>query len=163
MRKYTKPDAHGYLMEAKACEHVCKELRRLIEKYQRAVNKETASRQAEFEMAMQYHSEVEIQDDYGYDLITEQQYDRLLDLFRNGKDALENHAPTVKELALNILYRIERDINEDQREWEFSALTPEQQRAERERAERAQKEWKEKVAELRRQRNIGIGDERNGQ
>ena len=34
MRKYTDPQAAGYLLEAKACEKVSKELRRLAEKYQ---------------------------------------------------------------------------------------------------------------------------------
>ena len=50
MRKYryTNPDAHGYLMEAKACKKICRELDRLIAKFQRAVEREKAARQAEF-------------------------------------------------------------------------------------------------------------------
>jgi hypothetical protein len=154
VRKYTNPQAAGYLLEAKACELVCKELRRTADKFQRAVQKEAADRQSEFETTMQYDSERQIQDDYGWGFITEKQYERYMDLFHHGQEALEKAPPTPKALALRILHRILADIEEDRREWEFSALTPEQQIAERERAERSQREWKEKIAEIKRRRGI---------
>ncbi len=40
-RKYLNRQAAGYLLEAKACEVVCKELRRIADKFQRAVHVET--------------------------------------------------------------------------------------------------------------------------
>lgn len=46
------------------------------------------------------------------------------------------------------------DIDADRREWEFSALSPEDQQAERARAERERNEWKRKIAELKRKRGI---------
>ena len=151
MRKYryTNPDAHGYLMEAEACKKVCKELERLIAKFQRAVEREKAAKKAEFETVMQYRSEREIQDDYGYEFITEAQYDRYLDIFRAGQQALENAPPTVNELVISILKRINGDIYMDQKEWEFSALTPAQQEAERKRAIESQKAWKKHIAEIK--------------
>lgn len=151
MRKYryTNPDAHGYLMEAKACKKICRELDRLIAKFQRAVEREKAAKQAEFETVMQYRSEREIQDDYGYECITEAQYDRYLEIFRAGQKALENAEPTVNELVVSILKRINGDIYRDQKEWEFSALTPEQQEAERKRASESQKVWKKQIAEIK--------------
>lgn len=152
MKKYTNPDAHGYLMEAKACEKVVKELRRIAEKFQRAVDKEATDRQADFEKAMQYTNERQIQDDYGWDLITEKQYNWYLDIFHKGQEALENVPPTPKVLALYILNRIIRDIDADRCEMEFSALSPQEQAAERVRAEKAQKEWKEKIAEIKKRR-----------
>lgn len=154
MKKYTNPDAHGYLMEAKACEKVVKELRRIAEKFQRAVDKEATDRQADFEKAMQYTNERQIQDDYGWDLITEKKYNWYLDLFHKGQEALENVPPTPKVLALHILHRIIRDIDANQCELEFSALLPQEQAAERVRSEKAQKEWKEKIAEIKRRRGI---------
>jgi len=154
VRKYTNPQASGYLLEAKACELVCKELRRTAEKFQRAVTKEAADRQSEFETTMQYDSERQIQDDYGWGFITEKQYERYLDLFRHGQEALEKAPPTPKAVALRILHRILADIEEDRREWEFSALSPKEQQAERERAERSRKEWDEKIAEIKRRRGI---------
>jgi len=154
VRKYTNPQTAGYLLEAKACELVCKELQRLSNKFQRAVDKEAATRQSEFEAVLQYTSEQQIQDDYGWALITEKQYDRYIDLFRHGQEALENAPPTPKALAFRILCHIMADIEENRREWEFSALTPEQQIAERKRAKRSQREWKEKIAEIKLRRGI---------
>lgn len=153
-RNYTNPDTFGYLLEAKACEKVIKDLRRISEKYQRAVDKEAAVRQSEFETAMQYTNEQQIQDDYGWDIISEAQYERYLPLFREGKAALEHHAPTKTELALRIVRRIISSIEADCREWEFSALSPEEQTAELERMEKSQREWKQRIAEIKKRRGI---------
>mgnify|MGYP005775246573 CR=1 FL=1 len=148
-RNYTNPDAAGFLLEADACKKVEAELRRSADKYQRKIDREQAEREAEFEAAMQYRSEGELLDAYGWEIITEKQYIRYLDIFRQGCAALENHAPTVNELAHRILLRILSDIDAEQREWRFSALTPAQQAAEIERAKQAKQEWREKMRKIR--------------
>ena len=153
-RKYTNPQAHGYLMEAKGCEVVCKDLRRMAEKYKAAVAREAANRQAEFESVMEYTSERQIQDDYGWGVLSEKQYERYLDFFHQGQDALENTPPTPKVIAMRIVCRILADIEADQREWEFSALSPEEQARERERAEASNRAWKENIARIKRERGI---------
>ena len=149
MSRYLKPRDHGYLMEAAAYTKVLGDLRRIEAKYARTVDKESSVRQAEFEKVMQYHSEREIQDDFGWGFITEAQYDRYRLLFQQGQAAMEKLPPTKSELALRLV-----DIDADRREWEFSALSPEDQQAERARAEREQNEWKRKIAELKRKRGI---------
>ena len=154
-KKYTNPLAHGYLLEAKACERVIKELRHIAIKLEKAVSKEGTVRKSEFQNAMQYTSEQQIQDDYGWECITEAQYERYLHLFREGQSAVEHHEPTVSEIALSVTRRIISDLDEDRREWEFSALTPEQQLTEQERAERSRQAWKEKITEIKRRRNMG--------
>lgn len=148
-RGYTNPDAAGYLMEADACKKVEAELRRIADKYQRKIEREQTAREREFEVAMQYRSENELLDAYGWEFITEKQYELYLDLFRRGREALENHAPTVNEAAHRILLRILSDIAAEQREWCFSALTPAQQTAEIERAAKAKQEWREKLRKIR--------------
>lgn len=153
-RKYTNPEAAGYLLEVKACETVTKELRRIAEKFQRAVDKEAAARQTEFETALQYTNEQQIQDDYGWGFFSEAQYDRYLSLFREGQAALEKHTPTKTELALRILRHMIADIEAERREWEFSALSPQEQAKERKRLEKANREWKEKIAEIKKRRGI---------
>lgn len=151
MRKYfyTNPEAHGFLMEAKACKKIGRELDRLIAKYQRAIDKEKAAKKAELETVMQYRDEGEIQNDYGWEYITEAQYQRYIELFRSGKEALENGPPSVNEIVVSILHRINGDILRDQTEWEFSALSPEEQAAERKRLEESQKAWKKRIAEIK--------------
>lgn len=148
-RGYTNPDAAGYLLEADACKKVVAELRRIADKYQRKIDREQAARETEFEAAMQYRSENELLDAYGWEFITEKQYELYLDLFRRGREALETHAPTVNEAAHRILLHILSDIDAEQREWRFSALTPAQQTAEIERAEKAKQEWREKLQKIR--------------
>lgn len=148
-RGYTNPDAAGYLLEADACKKVVAELSRIADKYQRKIDREQAARETEFEAAMQYRSENELLDAYGWEVITETQYELYLDLFRRGRKALENHAPTVNEAAHQILLRILSDIDAEQREWRFSALTPTQQTAEIERAAKAKQEWREKLRKIR--------------
>lgn len=150
-QKYLNSEAHGYLLESDAYALLIKELERVCTKFQRRIDKETAARQADFDAAMEYHSENEIQDAYGWELITEAQYHAYMDLFHRGRQALEEHAPTVSELALSIARRVIYDLESDQREFAFSALTPEQQTAELLRAEKARKEWKEYIARLKEQ------------
>lgn len=161
-RGYLNPKAEGYLLESKACDKVCKELRRIADKFQRAVDREKADRQKEFETVMQYASEDELHEDYGWDVITERQYNRYLDMFREGEAALENAPPTVTETALKIARRILKDIDLENREWRFSALTPAEQQAELDRAEASQKAWKAKIAELRKRRGLIEADHSAG-
>lgn len=102
MSRYLKLRDHGYLMEAAACTKVLEDLRRIEAKYARTVEKEGAVRQAEFEKVMQYHSERELQDDFGWGFITEAQYDRYRLLFQQGQAAMEQLPPTKSELALRL-------------------------------------------------------------
>lgn len=148
-RRYTNPDAAGYLLEADACKKVEAELRRIADKYQRRIGREQAARETEFEAAMQYRSENELLDAYGWEVITEKQYELYLDVLRRGCDALENHAPTVNELVRQILLRMLSDLAAEQMEWRFSALTPAQQAAEVQRAEKAKQEWRERLRKIR--------------
>lgn len=154
MSRYLKPRDHGYLMEAAACTKVLRDLHRIEAKFARAVEKEGDARQAEFKKVMQYRNEQEIQDDFGWGFITEAQYDRYLLLFQQGQAAMEHLHPTKNELAMRLVRRIIADIDRDRREWEFSALSPEDQQTELERAEQAKKAWKQKIAELKRKRGI---------
>ena len=43
-------------------------------------------------------------------------------------------------------------------QWEFEALTPEEQAAERKRAEESKKAWKKKIAELKEKRGEIVSD-----
>ena len=118
MRRYLKPRDNGYLMEAAACSKLLKELRRIEAKFVRAVEKETAIRQSEFETVMRYSSEQEILDDYGWGFLTEAQYDRYRELYEKGRAALEDLPPTQNKLTLQLVRRIIADLDAERREWE---------------------------------------------
>lgn len=157
MNNYTNPSSAGYLLEADACKKVLKDLQRSADKYKRKVEKEQADRRREFETVMGYRSEDDIRDAYGWDFITEAQFERYIEIFRNGEKALERSTPTVNELTYRILCRIISDIDLEQREWRFSALSPAQQRAEIERAQQAKKEWAEKMHKIREELGLTHG------
>lgn len=70
-------------------------------------------------------------------------------MFRQGRKALDEHSPTVTELALSILNRIFLDIDRDCRQCEFEALSPEEQLAELKRAEESRQAWKQYIASLK--------------
>ena len=154
-QRYLNSEAHGYLMEAKACTLLLKDLERI----RRHIEKEAADREAEFEAAMQYHSESDIQEAYGWEFISEQQYEHYLELFRQGRRALDEHSPTVTELALSILNRIFQDIDRDCRQCEFEALSPEEQLAELKRAEESRQAWRQYIASLKEMINPSAAQE----
>ena len=106
MEKQNTNERANLLLEAAACRQVCKDLGRLVEKYQRAVEREAAARQEALAAALEYRSEREIQDAYGYDMLTERQYEQYLDLFRRGQEAMEN-PPSMTKLPESPPWRSE--------------------------------------------------------
>lgn len=153
MRTYTNPEANGFIMEAKACAKIEKDLRRLIDKYAKAIKREEDARQKDIEIALQYRNEREIQDAYGWDLITEKQYELYMRIFEEGQEVLANHPKTVNEITHSILCNMLSAVSSDRRQWEFEALSPEEQEAERKRAKESQRAWKAYIAELKAKRN----------
>ena len=151
-KRYSDPKKAGALMEADACDKVLRELDRLIDKYERHVNKEADKRREEFELVMGYRSEADIQEAYGWEFITQAQYERYLEIFRAGNSAMENHEPTVTERVLSILRAIRRDLLQEQQEYRYEAMSPDELRAEIQRRQAAEREWNERMKELRARR-----------
>ena len=154
MKTYTNPEANGYIMEAKACAKIEKDLRRLVDKYAKAVKREEDARKQQFQQVMQYRHIGEIQDDYGWEIITEKQYELFVKIFEEGEEVLKNHPKTVNEIAHSILCTICGAVSRDRMQWEFEALSPEEQEAERKRAEESNKQWKAYIAELKKKRSV---------
>ena len=139
-------------MEADACDKVLRELDRLIDKFERHADKEADKRREEFELVMGYRSEADIQEAYGWEFITQAQYERYLEIFRAGNSAMENHEPTVTERALAILRAFRRDLLQEQQEYRYEAMSPDELRAEIQRRQAAEREWNERMKELRARR-----------
>ena len=151
-KRYSDPKKAGALMEADACDKVLRELDRLIDKYERHVDKEADKRREEFELVMGYRSEADIQEAYGWEFITQAQYERYLEIFRAGNSAMENHEPTVTERALAILRAFRRDLLQEQQEYRYEAMSPDELRAEIQRRQAAERAWNERMKELRARR-----------
>ena len=80
-------------------------------------------------------------------------------MFRKGRRALDEHSPTVTELALSILNRIFQDIDRDCRQCEFEALSLEEQLAELKRAEESRQAWRQYIASLKEMINPSAAQE----
>ena len=103
---------------------------------------------------MQYRHIGEIQDDYGWEIITEKQYELFVKIFEEGEEVLKNHPKTVNEIAHSILCTMCGTISRDRMQWEFEALSPEEQEAERKRAEESNTQWKAYIVELKKKRSV---------
>ncbi len=136
-------------MEAAACKKVIKELTRIADKLQRAISQEESARKKDLAAALEYESEREIQDAYGFDCISEAQYELYQKIFEEGQQVLDSREKTVNELALSVINRILADISEEQKEWEFSALSPKDQAAVMRKVKKNQESWKKRIAELK--------------
>ena len=152
--RYTDPKAAGALMEADACGKVLKELEHLIEKFKRKVEREDAKRREEFETVMGYASESDIQDAFGWEFITEAQYERYLEIFREGEEALEKHTPTVNERVCEILRSIRGDVMREQQGYRYEAMSPDELRAELKRRQESKREWAERLKAIREKRAL---------
>lgn len=148
VKRERNPAAQEHLLEAAACGIVLKELERLRDKYKRRVDRELENMRRELKTAMEYESMDEIHELYGWDAITEEQYERYTELFLQGEAAIENHAPTRAERVYRLLYQLCKEISSEQREHEFDALTPAEQTARLEQM----LAWKEKIAEIKSRR-----------
>lgn len=160
MNIYTDPNEGGCLLESEACKLVIKELERAAEKFDRRIARETEKRRKEFASIMEYGSEDEIRDAYGYEMITEKQLYHYLDVFRQGEAAMEHHVPTKSERARLIILRICKEIMAEQREWEFSALPPEKQAQEQARQTAALQKWMDDLNNIKER--LRSGDEEGG-
>ena len=159
MSKYTDLSAAGYLLEVDACGKVLKSSGAARKNTSVRLNRNRKPEKKEFETVMGYRSEEDIRDAYGWEFITEAQFDRYIEIFRKGEQALEEHSPTVNELTYRILCRMISDIDLEQREWRFSALSPAEQAAEVERARNAKQEWARKIQQIREE--LGMVNEEN--
>lgn len=148
VKKGKSPAANEHLLEAAACGTVLKELERLRAKYKRRVDRELEEMRRELKTVMEYESVEEIHELYGWDAITEQQYERYTELFLQGEAAIENHPATKAERVHRLLCQLCKEISSEQREHEFDALTPAEQTESLKRA----LEWKEKIAEIKNRR-----------
>ena len=103
---------------------------------------------------MQYHSERELQDDFGWGFITEAQYDRYRSFSAGGRLPWSSCRRQRANWLCAWCAASWRILTQIAGSGSFSALSPEDQQAERARAEQSQKEWKRKIAELKRKRGI---------
>ena len=105
-------------------------------------------------LSNRYASESNIQDAFGWELITEAQYERYFEIFREGEEALEKHTPTVNERVCEILRSIRGDVMCEQQSYRYEAMSPDELRAELKRRQESKREWAERLKAIREKRAL---------
>lgn len=154
MKMTPSKQSASYLESANACKKVAADLARLAAKYGRAVEKEKAKCRAELE-ALAIYSETEVQNLYGYEEITQSQYERYLDMLREGEAMLEHQPATVNALAQKMLQGFQVELSREIDELELLALSPEARQAELARRASIAHDWQERMKKLKEELKHG--------
>lgn len=104
-----------------AIKDILKRLEYPKKQLENAANKAINKRKEIVEKLTKYKDEDDLRDAYGYGCITEEEYERLLDLMREGQEAIENDHSSA-ELALDYLKRYIGELCTELHALEFDLL-----------------------------------------
>lgn len=155
MKKVTRNDVNSEIdeaikMDAEGCRLLIRKLKPVQNSLEKTVKKEKIRRAERATTLSEYKDETDIQDAYGYSLITDDERWNLLEQLETGEKYVE-HTQTKASTALHFLLLFLEQITKKANVLEFELLPPEEQKKRikaseeiRERAEArrtARKEW----------------------
>lgn len=147
---YDMSEKNGLILHAEGCSFLLKECERIYLKLKKRIAKQEEKRKAEFAEIFSYRSVDEICDAYGYDLITDNQRSKYIELFEKGKEALDEPLENKDTAALDILLRFTKQLRFEIEQDRFDALSPEEQAEEIRRSEESLNAWKEHKKEIKK-------------
>ncbi|MBQ2921972.1 MAG: adenylosuccinate lyase [Tyzzerella sp.] len=147
---YDMSEKNGLILHAEGCSILLKECERIYLKLKKRIAKQEEKRKAEFAEIFSYRSVDEICDAYGYDLITDNQRRKYIELFEKGKEALDEPLENKDTAALDILLRFTKQLRFEIEQDRFDALSPEEQAEEIRRSEESLNAWKEHKKEIKK-------------
>ena len=116
----------------KARKIIKRKLETAINSLEKSITKIVVDREKRKQTLMQYKSENEIQDAYGWEFITEEEYYSLLEQFRKGTEVIDTET-SPQEIAKDILYGWLKIMLSDIASLEFDLLPEKKQNEIRER------------------------------
>lgn len=129
MRKMTdkeKQEREALRLEIRARKELQKRLQFPLELLDKAAKKEKAKRAARVENARQYESYTDAQDAYGYGMITEEEFDAIVEALELGEEYIENTISPV-EIAAQMLHEYVGRLARDVAGFEFELLPEKEQ------------------------------------
>ena len=147
---YDMSEKNGLILHGEGCSILLKECERIYLKLKKRIAKQEEKRKAEFAEIFSYRSVDEICDAYGYDLITDNQRRKYIELFEKGKEALDEPLENKDTAALDILLRFTKQLRFEIEQDRFDALSPEEQAEEIRRSEESLNAWKEHKKEIKK-------------
>ncbi len=108
-------------LEIKAREELARRLEHPLKLLKTAAEKEQKKRQDRIEHLTEYKSYSEAQEDYGWEIITEEEFDEIVRILETGTESIEKERTPV-EVALEILQKFVGGLHYEVASFEFDLL-----------------------------------------
>lgn len=112
--------------EIKCSKYLIRRLETLRRDIQKQVDKETEARIKRHLELCQYKTFEEAQEAYGADLISYEEYSKILDMLEKGEE-IEESVKTIRSAAVEELSRYISDLKRNVRDFVWAMMTPEEQ------------------------------------
>lgn len=116
-----KQEREEIKLEIRARQELIKRLEHPMKLLTVAAAKEEQKRKERIEHLTEYKSYREAQDAYGWDIITEEEFDQIVKVLEEGTEAIEKESTPV-EVALELLRRFIGSLNYERASFEFDLL-----------------------------------------
>lgn len=126
MTEKEKQKREAIRLEIKARKEVLKKLENPLKRLRQQADANYEKRKTRIQAAREYGSIEEAHDAWGYDCITEEEYEEIKRVFELGDEYVEKHI-SPQEAAVKILERFVGGLYTEIRSFEFDLLTPEEQ------------------------------------
>lgn len=113
-------------LEIKARREVLRKIENAYKRLKRQAEANYEKRKQKIQSASEYKSIDEAHDAWGYDCITEQEYNEIVKIFEHGEEYVEKQL-SPQEVAVKILGEFMGRLNSEIRSFEFELLPPEEQ------------------------------------
>lgn len=121
-----KKERDATVLEIQSRKEVLKKIENPYERLKRQAEANYEKRKQKVQVASEYRTVEEAHEAYGYDCITEQEYNEIVVIFEKGKEYVENSL-SPQEVAVKILGEYIGRLNHEIRSFEFDLLPPDEQ------------------------------------
>lgn len=111
--------------EIKSRKLIIKKLETAISALQKTADRQKVVKQAEREKMLEYKSYNEAQDAYGWGLITEEEFDKIVEFLESSQEVVDE--PTAEDIAIKVLLNWQHQMGAEIASIEFDLLPKEEQ------------------------------------
>ncbi len=138
-------------MYISACDLLIKEAGRIRDKLVRKVTAQQEKHRESITKILEYKSEEEILEAYGWGILNQTEYDDALKQYRLGEAALNEEIQTKETSALTLIRQFIQDLEFGKSQAIFDCLSPEEQIEELKRREAEEKARKKRAEEAKKE------------
>lgn len=126
MANNEKKERDTLILEIQSRKEVLKKIENAYKRLKKQAESNYEKRKAKIQAASEYKSIEEAHDAWGYDCITEKEYNEIVKIFEQGKEYVEKQL-SPQEVAVKILGEFIGRLNYEIRSFEFDLLPPKEQ------------------------------------